>query len=149
MRKFLHGSFAILAATALAACGGSGGSQAGGSPSPSPSPTTAPSPRPSSTAELTIESPETGSVVEGSVVDLRVSLEGATLVPQTTTELSPDEGHLHVLLDDTLISMTEGLEQEITGVEPGPHRLTVEFVATDHAPFDPRVVAVTTFEVEP
>jgi hypothetical protein len=70
-------------------------------------------------------------------------------VPQTTTELSPDEGHLHVLLDDTLISMTEGLEQRIRDVEPGLHRLTVEFVATDHAPFDPRVVAVTTFEVAP
>jgi hypothetical protein len=86
-------------------------------------------------------------VVEGSVVDLRVSLEGATLVPQTTTEISADEGHLHVLLDDTLISMTEGLEQSIPDVPPGPHRITVEFVASDHVPFDPRVVAVTVFEV--
>jgi hypothetical protein len=55
---------------------------------------------------------------------------------------------VHVLLDDALISMTEGLEQVIPDVEPGMHRLTVEFVATDHAPFDPRVVAVAVFEVE-
>jgi hypothetical protein len=74
-------------------------------------------------------------------------LEGATIVPQTSTDLKPDEGHVHVLLDDTLISMIEGLEQVIPNVEPGMHRLTVEFVANDHAPFDPRVVTVVVFEV--
>jgi hypothetical protein len=105
--------------------------------------------RPGSPALLTSRSPETGQVLEGPTVDLRVTLRGATIVPQTTTELAPDEGHLHVLLDDELISMTEGLEQEIPDVEPGLHRLTVEFVAADHAPFDPRVVAVVQFEVAP
>jgi hypothetical protein len=54
-----------------------------------------------------------------------------------------------VLLDDALISMTEGLQQTITDVSPGLHRVTVEFVASDHAPFDPRVVAVVEFQVEP
>jgi hypothetical protein len=147
MRRTRHAALAVLATLALAACGSDGGAQAGGSPSPASSPTGTPSPRPSSTAELTIESPETGAVIEGSVVQLRVGLDGATLVPQTTTEIAPDEGHLHVLLDDTLISMTEGLEQAIPDVRPGPHRLTIEFVAADHVPFDPRVVAVTAFEV--
>jgi hypothetical protein len=61
----------------------------------------------------------------------------------------PDEGHLHVLLDDTLISMTQGTEQTIPNVTPGPHRIQVEFVASDHAPFDPRVVSVVAFEVKP
>ena len=87
--------------------------------------------------------------MHGSTVDLRVKLRGAKLVPVTTTDIVPDEGHLHVLLDDTLISMTEGLEQTIPGVAPGEHRITVEFVASDHAPFDPRVVSVVAFEVKP
>ena len=43
--------------------------------------------------------------------------------------------------------MTEGLRQTIPDVAPGRHRLTVEFVASDHAPFDPRVVEVVAFEV--
>jgi hypothetical protein len=103
--------------------------------------------RPSSPARLTIVSPENGEVVRGSTVELRLDLQDARIVPQTTTDIAPDEGHLHVLLDDELISMTEGLEQTIPDVPPGLHRLTVEFVAADHAPFDPRVVEVVAFEV--
>jgi hypothetical protein len=132
-------------ALALAACGGSDeGGGDGGSGA-----TSTPSARPSSTAELSIVSPAVGEVVHGSTVDLRVKLQGAKLVPSTTTDIVPDEGHLHVILDDKLISMTEGLEQSIRDVPPGEHRITVEFVASDHAPFDPRVVTVVAFEVEP
>jgi hypothetical protein len=129
-------------ALALAACGSSDDGGAPGS-------TSTPSARPSSTAELSIDSPAVGEVVHGSTVDLRVKLRGAKLVPSTTTDIVPDEGHLHVILDDKLISMTEGLEQSIPDVPPGEHRITVEFVASDHAPFDPRVVTVVAFEVEP
>lgn len=129
------------AAATLAACGGSGDG------SRSSSPTRSPIARPRSTAELAVVSPENGEVVHDSTVELRVDLEGATLVPQTTTDIAPDEGHLHVLLDDELVSMTEGTEQEIPDVAAGSHRLTVEFVASDHAPFDPRVVTVVAFEV--
>ncbi len=133
----------------LAACG-SGGETGGSTASPSTSPSSpSTATRPSSTADLAIVQPKTGRVVEGSTVLLQVSLEGAKLVPQTTTDIAPDEGHLHVLLDDQLISMTEGLEQEIAEVAPGTHRITVEFVASDHVPFDPRVVSVVAFEVRP
>jgi hypothetical protein len=139
MRKRNLALLAVFAAI-LVACGGGDG--------PEPS-SQAPSPiaRLSSTARLAVVSPENGEIVRGSTVELRVELEGARLVPQATTETAPDEGHLHVLLDDTLISMTEGTEQEIPDVAAGMHRLTVEFVASDHAPFDPRVVAVVAFEV--
>lgn len=121
---------------------------AGGGSDPS-SPGLSPIARPRSTAELAVVSPENGEVVHGSTVELRIDLQGARLVPQTTTDIAPDEGHLHVLLDDELISMTEGTEQEIPDVAAGMHRLTVEFVASDHALFDPRVVAVVAFEVRP
>ena len=137
---------ALIVATAfvLAACGssGDGGSGATGATAPS-------SDRPSSTAKLSIVAPKVGEVVHGSSVDLRVKLQDAKLVPATTTHIVPDEGHLHVILDDTLISMTQGLEQTIPDVAPGEHRIMVEFVASDHAPFDPRVVSVVAFEVKP
>jgi hypothetical protein len=136
---------ALIVATAfvLAACGSS---DDGGSGTGATAPT---SDRPSSTAKLAIVAPRIGQVVHGSSVDLRVRLQDAKLVPATTTNIVPDEGHLHVILDDTLISMTEGLEQTIPDIQPGEHRIMVEFVASDHAPFEPRVVSVVAFEVEP
>jgi Family of unknown function (DUF6130) len=79
-------------------------------------------------------------------VGLEISLEDAVIVPQTSTDVAPDEGHLHVILDDQLISMTSRLRDTIADVEPGRHLLKVEFVASDHLPFDPRVIAVVSFE---
>jgi hypothetical protein len=140
----------VAAALVLAACGSSDDGGTGATGTTGAIGATAPSSdRPSSTAKLGIVTPRVGEVVHGSSVDLRVRLRGAKLVPATTTHLVPDEGHLHVILDDTLISMTQGLEQTIPDVPPGEHRITVEFVASDHAPFDPRVVSVVAFEVEP
>jgi ABC-type glycerol-3-phosphate transport system substrate-binding protein len=145
VRKHRMIAIAMTMALALAACGGSddgGGTGATGA-------TASTGDRPSSTAKLSIVAPKVGQVVHGSNVDLRVKLQDAKLVPATTTHIVPDEGHLHVILDDTLISMTEGLEQTIPDVAPGEHRIMVEFVASDHAPFDPRVVSVVAFEVQP
>ena len=137
------GLAATIAVTALmaSACGG------GGNPQPSSTTPTTAAARPSSTAKLTIISPKAGSVVHGSTVDLRIALEGARIVKQTSTNLAPDEGHVHVLLDGQLISMNYGLTDTIPDVTPGQHLVQVEFVANDHAPFDPRVIAVTSFEV--
>jgi hypothetical protein len=139
----------VTTAFVMAACGSSddGGSGTGGTGGTGATART--SDRPSSTAKLSIVTPKVGEVVHGSSVDLRVKLQDAKLVPATTTNIVPDEGHLHVILDDTLISMTEGLEQTIPDVAPGEHRIMVEFVASDHAPFDPRVVSVVAFEVKP
>ena len=138
------GLAAMIAVTAFAgsACGG------GGSPPSSTTTATTAAARPSSTAKLTILSPKTGSVVHGSTVNLRIGLAGARIVKQTSTNLAPDEGHVHVLLDGLLISMNYGLTETIPDVTPGQHLVQVEFVANDHAPFDPRVIAVTSFEVQ-
>jgi hypothetical protein len=141
-------TLAIAAALVLAACGGDGGSGTTG-PTDGSGPTgtpTASGPRPASTAELTIISPTDGQVIEGGTVALEVDLQGAEIVPATTTDIVPDEGHLHVILDDQLISMTGDLEQTIPDVAPGQHLLKVEFVASDHVPFDPRVIAAVSFE---
>ena len=142
MSKMPKLALIVVTTLVLAACGSSddGGSATGATASTGD--------RPSSTAKLSIVAPKVGQVVHGSNVDLRVKLQDAKLVPATTTHIVPDEGHLHVILDDTLISMTEGLEQTIPDVAPGEHRIMVEFVASDHAPFDPRVVSVVAFEVK-
>ena len=132
----------VVAGLLLAACGGGGNDD-------TPGETGSTGARPSSTAKLSIVDPKVDQVVHGSSVELLVRLGDAKLVPVTTTDIVPGEGHLHVILDDTLISMTQGLEQRIPDVPAGEHRITVEFVASDHAPFDPRVVSVVAFEVKP
>jgi hypothetical protein len=130
----------------LAACtGNAAGSGSGGATSSA----TAPGARPSSTAKLSIVSPANDSVVQGSTVRVRLRLAGARVVRPTTSDLRPDEGHIHILLDGSLVSMNYGLADEIHDVTPGRHLLQAEFVASDHAPFDPRVVVVSSFEVRP
>jgi hypothetical protein len=122
----------------LSACGGSSPTE----------PDDRATPRPSTSAVLGIASPEAGAVVRGDQVDLVVELEGATLTDVTSTDLRPDEGHLHVSLDDELVSMTSGLEQLLPGLTPGEHLVRVEFVANDHVPFEPRVLAAVSFRVK-
>jgi hypothetical protein len=103
--------------------------------------------RPSSTASIAIVSPKQGEVVHGSTTELNVELTGGEIVQQTSTDLQPDQGHLHIIVDDHLVTMTASTETQLSDLTPGSHILQVEFVANDHAPFDPRVIAKVTFEV--
>jgi hypothetical protein len=107
-------------------------------------------PRPASTAELDFVDPVNGQVVAADSVEVVLDLEGGRIVEQTSTELTPDTGHVHLVLDGRLVSMTYGLVQvvDLRDVDPGPHTLQAEFVAADHAPFDPRVTAAVRFETE-
>lgn len=104
-------------------------------------------PRPSSTATLTIVEPEDDAVVRDDDIEVVFDLEGGTLVDLTATEVRPDEGHLHVTVDGALVSMTGGLRQELGHLAPGQHLLKAEFVAADHVPFQPRVLAAVAFTV--
>jgi hypothetical protein len=106
--------------------------------------------RPSTTARLQILSPTPSEVFHGNpaTVDVRVHLSGGQIVPFTSTRLTPNQGHLHVYLDSRLVTMTQGTQQPLS-VAPGPHRLSVEFVAVDHAPFNPDVIAQVSFVVQP
>jgi len=100
-----------------------------------------------STATLKILLPKDGQVVHGSTVDVKVDLENAKIVIPTTTDIQPDEGHLHILIDDRLLTMTASLDQKVPGVSPGQHLLKVEFVAGNHLPFDPPVLDEVGFKV--
>jgi hypothetical protein len=135
--------------TALVVLASACGSDGAGGPTASGAATGSSGPRPASTASLRIEEPRQNQVVTGTSTPLVVQLTGAKVVPTTSTDLQPDRGHLHVYLDDSLVTMTAAARTELTDLTPGRHLLKVEFVATDHAPFDPRVIAAVTFEVKP
>jgi hypothetical protein len=95
-------------------------------------------PRPSSPATVEIVSPAPSTTVQGDTLHVVLRLNGGTLVPQTTTDIRPDEGHVHLYVNNVLVSMNYGLEQDIP-IQPGTTALKAEFVAADHAPFSPRV----------
>ena len=101
--------------------------------------------RPSTTARLTVLSPHAGEVLRGDPATIHISLEldGGQIVPATSLRLVPNEGHIHLSLDGSLIAMT-GLVGDVAAA-PGPHTLSAEFVAIDHGPFQPRVIATVTF----
>jgi len=141
----IRGLVILFAVGALipAACSSSGDSDG-----VTPTATAASGPRPSSPAALKILEPKNGAVVRASGTTMKVSLLNATLVPATSLDITPTDGHLHVLVDDQLISMTEGLEQTLPDLAPGTHVLRVEFVASDHVPFEPRVVTQAVFVVD-
>ena len=112
---------------------------------PTPSPAAV---RPRSTATIRITNPTAGEKVTGSTLDVVLSLTGGSIVDYTGTKLTPDTGHVHVLLDGKLISMTFGLQQEVSlqGLAPGSHTVEAQFVAVDHGPFDPPVTSSVTFK---
>jgi hypothetical protein len=95
-------------------------------------------PRPASPATVEILQPTANSTVTGTTVHVVLKLTGGTIVTQTTTDIRPDQGHVHLYVNNQLVSMNYGLEQDLP-VQPGTIVLKAEFVAADHAPFNPRV----------
>jgi hypothetical protein len=148
-RRSVLPAFGLVAiATILAACG-SGVATNAVSPtsqpgSPGSSVAGSLGPRPSSPAVVAILQPTNGEQVTGSTVHIVLSLTGATIVQQTTTNIRPDQGHVHLYVDNVLVSMNYGLTQDLP-IHPGTYVLKAEFVAADHAPFSPRVVSPEVF----
>jgi len=113
-----------------------------------PSPTNV---RPRSTATITILEPSTGQTFHAAGgnytrVPVRLRLAGGTIVPFTSTHLTPNQGHVHLYVDGRLVSMSYSLDAGVF-VPPGTHKLLAEYVAVDHGPFDPPVEASVVFRV--
>lgn len=104
---------------------------------------TAAGPRIGSTASLTFDTPTEDQVVGGDQLEVVLDLRGGEVVSQTSTDLAPDQGHIHLTVDEQLVSMTYGPVQviDLRPYGPGRHTIEAEFVAADHLPFDPPVVA--------
>ncbi|HEX8941321.1 MAG TPA: hypothetical protein VF763_14290 [Candidatus Limnocylindrales bacterium] len=113
--------------------GASGAATTGEAASAAPS-----SARPSSPATIRIVTPTQGQLVTGRSVHVVVAVDHAQVVQATTTAVRPDQGHVHLYLDNTLVYMNYTLSQDLP-VQPGTYVLKAEFVASDHAPFSPRV----------
>jgi hypothetical protein len=127
-------SLAVALVLVGAACGTSGAKQA--------------AQRPSTTATVEIVSPTAGQFVTGTTLHVVLKLTGGTIIPTSTkTPLGSNQGHIHLQDNGTLISMAFGTEQDIS-VTPGPHLLEAEFVASDHLPFSPRVIASVHFTAQ-
>src|SRR6476619_2314435 len=103
--------------------------------------------RPPSTATISFVRPREHERVSGSEMNVVLDLRGGTIVQATTTSIAPDTGHVHLLWDGALVSMTFGTEQvvDLSTVPAGAHTLTAEFVAADHLPFAPPVTASVDF----
>lgn len=103
-------------------------------------------PRPKSTATLTITTPQPSETVS-SPFTVQMDLQGGRIIALASKKLEADTGHIHVLIDGRLESQTAGLSQELTA-EPGDHLVQAEFVAADHSPFNPRVLASVTVTIQ-
>ena len=106
--------------------------------------------RPSSPAKIEILSPANGEIFHGTpaTIAIRVRVTGGRIVPFTTKTITPTTGHVHILIDGALVAMTTSVST-VARVDPGSHILVAEFVAADHGPFSPRVLASASFEVDP
>ena len=78
-------------------------------------------------------------------VPVKVMLHDAEIVAATTTNVVPDQGHLHISLDGAIVSMNLGLTDEPTTWLPSTSSRSSS--PSDHLPFDPRVIQQVTFEV--
>lgn len=124
----------VVVALFAVACGGSPVV----TPSAAPSSAATLGPRPSTMATVEILEPKQGATVVGTEAHIVLKLIGAKIVTETTTTIRPDEGHVHLYVNNQIVSMNYGLEQDIP-VTAGTLVLRAEFVAADHAPFSPRV----------
>ena len=130
------GAVLVALAVTTTACGGGGGD--GGTPTT----------RPSSPATVAIQSPTNGEQFPaGTVIPVKVDLTGGRIVKQSTKDITPTTGHLHLSVDNAIVSMNYSTTNSLKGVKPGMHVMKVEYVAADHLPFEPRVIAAVTFEV--
>lgn len=100
-----------------------------------------------SSASVAITAPAAGASVARPLLIVAFDLTGATLTEDESTNLRPDRGHLHVVVDGEVLPGSFALrgQVDIDRFSVGRHLLEVEFVATDHGPFAPPVKAVVPF----
>lgn len=97
-----------------------------------------------SPAAVRVIEPSAGAVT-GEVVHARFAVTGARVTQPSRTRIVSDEGHLHLTLDGRALDMQYTSDAELR-VRKGPHVLNVEFVSSDHRPFNRRVTTSVRFQ---
>ncbi len=93
---------------------------------------------PSKGLSVSITAPEVGATVRAKErVEVMVAVEDGKIVAEESSD-DPRAGHLHVFVDGDMYSMPTEAQSFVT-LDPGRHTISVEFVAADHQPFEPRV----------
>ena len=89
--------------------------------------------------DVQITTPDDGSSVPaGRPMTVEADIIGGSLTAATDSD-DPTQGHLHVFVDDELISMPTRPTQEIE-LEGGDHTIVVEFTTANHKSFEPRIL---------
>ena len=96
---------------------------------------------------LSFVQPQNNALVPAGVVHIELQLDGATIVRQTTTHITPTTGHIHFSINDKLVAMNYSTVQDLS-LQKGLYTLTAEFVAADHFPFNPRVTTTIVVSVQ-
>jgi hypothetical protein len=87
---------------------------------------------------VTITSPADGDTVPaGEPVVVEVEVTGGELTSDTESE-DPTQGHLHIFVDGSVISMPSTTTNEVE-LEPGDRTIAVEFTTADHRSFEPPI----------
>lgn len=131
----------VAGATLLASCGEA--MPVASAPSATPSPALAN--RPSSPAHIWFISPAANETITGTVLHIDVGISGAQLTTSTSTHITPTLGHIHLYTDKTLTFMNYKPTLDLPVVPGATYAIYAEFVATDHFPFNPRIVTPTIF----
>lgn len=109
-----------------------------------------PEPHHSEVAVVILSPGEGETLPAGEPVQLDLRLPGGELVEDNQTG-DPNAGHLHLMVDGaTLPLMPSNLTPTIPGryMTSGEHEITVEFVAANHARFDPPILSTVTVNAE-
>jgi hypothetical protein len=102
--------------------------------------------RPRTQAQIQIVSPSEGQQFPDAKVPVEMKITGGKITSVGSTQNKPGEGHLHISVDGRLASMT-GSNAQTLELPAGRHKLEVEYVANDHAPFCTRVIDTASFTV--
>lgn len=92
-------------------------------------------------ARVELLSPTAGETIHGSKLHVVVRVVGGRVVPLTDTRTRRDAGHVHLFVDDRIVAMTNGLDEELSEVPPGDHWIKAEFVMANHRPWKHPAIA--------
>ena len=91
---------------------------------------------------VSIVSPANGSTVTGSKVTLKIKAKPGFRFTDQGTAVKPNEGHVHVVLDNRPFVALYSTTFVFKGLKAGKHTLTIQSVRSDHMPHGLKPIVV-------